>query len=171
MQSKVTRRDVLKTAAAGAAGLTLGTTVPRRSFAAQSTPITLTWWDYYAEGSNAEAMDAQLGRYMEANSNVTIERTAIPFADLKTKLLQGAAAGELEQLWSDLTRSQRQVLGAVAEGETKLLSARSLETMGLGKSTAQQARDVLEAEGCLRSDGQALAVTDPFLARWLQRGP
>jgi len=83
----------------------------------------------------------------------------------------GAAAGELEQLWSDLTRSQRQVLGAVAEGETKLLSARSLETMGLGKSTAQQARDVLEAEGCLRSDGQALAVTDPFLARWLQRGP
>lgn len=77
------------------------------------------------------------------------------------------AKGELEQLWSGLTRAQRQVLGAVAEGETKLLSARSLESMGLGKSTAQQARDVLAAEGQLRSDGQAITVADPFLTRWL----
>lgn len=82
-----------------------------------------------------------------------------------------AATGELEQLWSDLTRSQRQVLGAVAEGEAKLLSALSLESMGLGKSTAQQARDVLVEEGHLRGDGRAIAVTDPFLARWLRQAP
>jgi hypothetical protein len=61
---------------------------------------------------------------------------------------------------------QRQVLGAVAEGENRLLAAGSLESMGLGKSTAQQARDVLEAEGHLRRDGRTIAVTDPFLARW-----
>jgi multiple sugar transport system substrate-binding protein len=29
---------------------------------------------------------------------VTIERTAIPFADLKQKLLQGAAAGDLPDI-------------------------------------------------------------------------
>lgn len=77
-----------------------------------------------------------------------------------------AASGELEQLWSGLTRAQRQVLGSVAEGRGKLFSASSLESMGLGKSTAQQAREVLEAEGHIRSDGRG--VTDPFVARWLE---
>lgn len=71
-------------------------------------------------------------------------------------------------LWSALTRAQRQVLGKVAEGESQLLSAASLESMGLGKSTAQQARDTLIAEGIIRSDRQILATVDPFLARWLQ---
>jgi len=80
-----------------------------------------------------------------------------------------AASGELEQLWSALTRAQRQVLGAVAEGETKLLSAASLESMGLGKSTAQQARDLLEAEGHIRVDSSGPSLADPFLARWLSR--
>jgi hypothetical protein len=49
-----------------------------------------------------------------------------------------------------------------------LLSRSTLEAMGLGKSTAQQARDVLEAEGHLRPDGSDLTIVDPFLARWLQ---
>ena len=80
-----------------------------------------------------------------------------------------AAAGELEQLWSGLTRAQRQVLGAVADGQPKLLSKHSLESMGLGKSTAQQARDTLQAEGHLRGDRGTFSVVDPFLARWLQR--
>ena len=35
---------------------------------------------------------------MDANPNVTIERTPIPFADLKQKLLQGAAAGDLPDI-------------------------------------------------------------------------
>jgi hypothetical protein len=79
-----------------------------------------------------------------------------------------AARGELEQLWSGLTRAQRQVLGAVAEGEDKLLSGSALESMGLGKSTAQQARDVLEGEGHIRTDGRAIDIVDPFLSRWLR---
>lgn len=80
-----------------------------------------------------------------------------------------AADGELEQLWSGLTRAQRQVLGAVVEGQPKLLSKSSLDAMGLGKSTAQQARDTLEAEGHIRDGGSSFSVTDPFLARWLVR--
>jgi hypothetical protein len=79
-----------------------------------------------------------------------------------------SAGGELEQLWQGLTRAQRQVIGAVADGRTELLSRSTLEAMGLGKSTAQQARDVLEAEGYLRRDGGDLTIVDPFLARWLQ---
>ena len=51
-----------------------------------------------SEGANANAMDNQLQRYMESHPNVKIERTAIPFADLKQKLLQGATAGELPDI-------------------------------------------------------------------------
>jgi uncharacterized protein len=80
-----------------------------------------------------------------------------------------AASGELEQMWSGLTRAQRQVLGAVAEGRRQLLSKSSLAEMGIGKSTAQQARDTLEAEGHLRREGGELALTDPFVGRWLRR--
>lgn len=78
-----------------------------------------------------------------------------------------AAEGELEQLWSGLTRAQRQVLGSVVEGRARLLSQSSLDAMGLGKSTAQQARDTLEAEGHIRREGDRLSANDPFLARWL----
>lgn len=94
LSTKLTRREVVKAGGAGLAAAVAGSTRPRRSTARQAD-VTLTWWDYYAEGANAAAMDAQLQRYMEATPNVTIERTAIPFADLKQKLLQGAAAGEL----------------------------------------------------------------------------
>ena len=80
-----------------------------------------------------------------------------------------SAAGEIEQLWSGLTRAQRQVIGSVADGETKLLSKLALEAMGLGKSTAQQARDFLESEGHLRHVGSRFEVVDPFLVRWLRR--
>ena len=79
-----------------------------------------------------------------------------------------AAEGELAQLWSDLTRPQRQVLGAVAEGEARLLSKPALGAMGLGKSTAQQARDGLEAEGYIRRDNRSFSGVDPFLGRWLR---
>jgi multiple sugar transport system substrate-binding protein len=89
----LTRRLALKGAAGGLLGTVLAAPA-RRSTARQDT-VTLRWWDYYAEGANAIAMQNQLQRYMDANPNVTIERTPIPFADLKQKLLQGAAAGEL----------------------------------------------------------------------------
>jgi hypothetical protein len=94
-----------------------------------------------------------------------LDEAAVRLAEVEAL---NAAAGELEQLWSGLTRAQRQVLGAVADGQPKLLSRHSLESMGLGKSTAQQARDTLRAEGHLRSDRGAFSVVDPFLAKWLQ---
>ena len=56
--------------------------------------VTIAWWDYMSD-ANGAALDTQMANYMEANPSVTVERTYIPFADLKQKLLQGAAAGQL----------------------------------------------------------------------------
>jgi multiple sugar transport system substrate-binding protein len=92
----VTRRKVLTTTA-GAVGAALIGAAPRRSYARQET-VTLRWWDYYSQGANNEATQNQLQRYMDEHPNVKIERTAIPFADLKQKLLQGAAAGDLPDI-------------------------------------------------------------------------
>jgi multiple sugar transport system substrate-binding protein len=80
---------------APAGGGTAATSAPA---AAGTAAVTLTWWDYYSQGANADAMQAQLKRYMDSHPNVTIQRTAIPFADLKQKLLQGAAAGQLPDI-------------------------------------------------------------------------
>jgi multiple sugar transport system substrate-binding protein len=67
--------------------------------ASGSAATTLTWWDYYSDGgANSVAMQDQLKRYTDSHPNVTIQRTAIPFADLKQKLLQGAAAGQLPDI-------------------------------------------------------------------------
>ena len=96
MKTRISRRDVLTTAAAGAVAIGLQ---PRRSFALQSAPATITWWDYYPAGNaNDVATTDNHKKYMAAHPNVKIERTSIPFADLKTKLLQGAAAGQLPDI-------------------------------------------------------------------------
>lgn len=83
------------TSAPAPAGAGAATAAPAASGGGATT---LTWWDYYAEGANAEAMQAQLKRYTDSHPNITIQRTAIPFADLKQKLLQGAAAGALPDI-------------------------------------------------------------------------
>lgn len=64
---------------------------------AEGAATTLLWWDYYSE-ANGAAIESQLQRYMDSHPNVKIERTSIPFADLKQKLLQGAAAGQLPDI-------------------------------------------------------------------------
>src|SRR5690606_31759822 len=75
---------------ASATGITL---IPR-SYARQDGEVTITWWDYM-DNANGRALENQFARYMEANPSVKIERQAFDFADLKQKLLQGAAAGQL----------------------------------------------------------------------------
>ena len=96
-QSKLTRRDVLK--AAGAASLAGAAALDAPHLIRAQESITLTWWDYYPAGNaNFIAMENQHQRYMESHPNVKIERTVVPFADLKQKLLQGASAGELPDI-------------------------------------------------------------------------
>ena len=95
LAATTTRRTIIK-AGAVATGLALGATT--RRVAARQEPITLTWWDYWDDGAHDTALDAHLARYTEANPNVTVERTSFPFAELKTQLLQGAAAGRLPDI-------------------------------------------------------------------------
>jgi multiple sugar transport system substrate-binding protein len=108
MQNSLSRRSFLRSVAMGAGALALsacaaapaaapGASAPEGDAAAggaATAAVTLTWWDYMSD-ANGAALDTQLGLYNESHPGVTVERTYIPFADLKQKLLQGAAAGQL----------------------------------------------------------------------------
>lgn len=60
--------------------------------------LTLTWWDYWTTGASNTVIEKALGRYMESNPSVTIERRSIPFAQLKPTLLRAAAARKLPDI-------------------------------------------------------------------------
>lgn len=64
--------------------------------------ITITWWDYNSHEGRNDAINMIISEYEEDNPNVKIERTYVPFGELKNKLLMGAAAGELPDIvWID----------------------------------------------------------------------
>ncbi|KAA9106602.1 ABC transporter substrate-binding protein [Microbacterium rhizomatis] len=76
-----------------------GGSAPVSTAGASSGPVTLTWWDYYADGSaSSEQLQALLKQYEEENPDVTINREFIAYADLKQSLLQSAGAGSLPDL-------------------------------------------------------------------------
>lgn len=62
--------------------------------ATEEPNVTITWWDYfgYSPGSN-KAVDTLITRYQEAHPNVQIRRTAIPFPEFHTKVVEAAASG------------------------------------------------------------------------------
>ncbi|MFC4660731.1 sugar ABC transporter substrate-binding protein [Oceanobacillus aidingensis] len=60
--------------------------------------ITITWWDSQALEPMVQAMESLIEDYESANPNVEIERTFVPFADIKDKLLLGAASDELPDI-------------------------------------------------------------------------
>ena len=112
MQNSVSRRSFLRGMAMSAGVVALAACAPAAPAPAggQAAPaegagaaapaaatVAMTWWDYMGDSTsaNGSAVDAQLAKYNESQSAVKVERTNIPFADLKQKLLQGAAAGQL----------------------------------------------------------------------------
>lgn len=60
--------------------------------------VKITWWDYNAPEATQQAINEIITAYEKENPNVDIERTYVPFADLKNKLLMGTAAGELPDI-------------------------------------------------------------------------
>src|SRR5438445_2094330 len=59
-------------------------------------PVTLTLWDYFnPPGSGYLGL---ISGYTKVKPSVKIQRTVIPFADLKQKLIQGAASGQLPDI-------------------------------------------------------------------------
>ncbi len=61
--------------------------------------VTIEIWDYLQpDSSSAREQEALIEQYQEENPHVTFKRTYMPFADLKTRLLQGIGAGELPDI-------------------------------------------------------------------------
>lgn len=59
---------------------------------------TLEWWDYYTDGANNAAVSTLIEKYEQAHPDVTINRTTIPFGDLKARIIQAAATGTMPDL-------------------------------------------------------------------------
>ncbi|GAC1365581.1 MAG: sugar ABC transporter substrate-binding protein [Ktedonobacteraceae bacterium] len=61
-----------------------------------SGPVTLTMWDYFIQAGSGYL--SLISGYMKANPGIKIQRTTIPFADLKQKLIQGVASRQLPDI-------------------------------------------------------------------------
>ena len=86
------RRRVLLTVALAA--VLAATTACGSDAPAAGGKTTLTWWDYFGYSPTADnAVKSLITKYQAAHPDVTINRTAIGFADFRTKLLQAAATG------------------------------------------------------------------------------
>ena len=59
--------------------------------------VTITEFDYYTGGANA-AMNAYNAQFMKAHPDITVKRTSVPYANLITKILQDASAGDMPNL-------------------------------------------------------------------------
>jgi multiple sugar transport system substrate-binding protein len=59
--------------------------------------VTITEFDYYTGGANA-AINAYNAQFMKAHPNITVKRTSVPYANLITKILQDASAGDMPNL-------------------------------------------------------------------------
>lgn len=57
--------------------------------------VTLTWWDYFGYSPTADdAVISLIDKFEAANPDIKVKRTAIGFADFRTKLIQAAATGK-----------------------------------------------------------------------------
>jgi multiple sugar transport system substrate-binding protein len=70
---------------------------PSSSSNSSSSKVTITEWDYYSGGANA-AINAYNTQFMAAHPNITVKRTTVPYANLITKILQDASAGDMPNL-------------------------------------------------------------------------
>jgi multiple sugar transport system substrate-binding protein len=67
------------------------------SSSSSGSKVTITEWDYYSGGANA-AINAYNTQFMAAHPNITVKRTTVPYANLITKILQDASAGDMPNL-------------------------------------------------------------------------
>jgi len=59
--------------------------------------VTITEFDYFTGGGNT-AITWYNQQFMKTHPNITVQRTAVPYADLITKILQDASAGDMPNL-------------------------------------------------------------------------
>jgi multiple sugar transport system substrate-binding protein len=59
--------------------------------------VTITEFDYFTGGANA-AINWYNAQFMQAHPDITVKRTSVPYANLITKILQDASAGDMPNL-------------------------------------------------------------------------
>jgi multiple sugar transport system substrate-binding protein len=63
-----------------------------------TSEVTITEFDYYTSSGGNAALNWYNAQFMKAHPNITVKRTAIPYANLITKILQDASAGDMPNL-------------------------------------------------------------------------
>jgi multiple sugar transport system substrate-binding protein len=59
--------------------------------------VTITEFDYFTGGGN-QAIEWYNAHFMQEHPNITVKRTQVPYANLITKILQDASAGDMPNL-------------------------------------------------------------------------
>ncbi len=97
--SVMSRRTFLERAGTLAVGSTAPTwfaSCKSETTPSRSAPVKLTVWDYFIPAGKGYL--GLFDKYMKLNPNVTIQRTAMLFVDLKQKLTVGGALGQLPDI-------------------------------------------------------------------------
>ena len=89
---KMDRRQLLKAAAAAAAGLAAGATLPRRRALAQGAKRTVTIWSHFA-GANFDIFSRFVAEFNQATPDVEVKATSFGPAEILPKFLAAVAAG------------------------------------------------------------------------------
>ncbi len=101
MRSQIRRRVLVVTGvallAATAAACSSSPSSTGSSGGSGGGSVTITEFDYFTGGANA-AINAYNAQFMKAHPNITVKRTSVPYANLITKILQDASAGDMPNL-------------------------------------------------------------------------
>ncbi|HEY1699139.1 MAG TPA: extracellular solute-binding protein [Trebonia sp.] len=96
---RISRRHVTRSLAI--AGVALATVVAAAcssgsgsSGTSANGKVTITEFDYFTGGGN-QALEWYNQQFMKEHPNITVKRTQVPYADLITKILQDASAGDM----------------------------------------------------------------------------
>jgi multiple sugar transport system substrate-binding protein len=60
--------------------------------------VTITEFDYFTSSGSNTALNWYNAQFMKAHPNVTVKRSVVPYANLITKILQDASAGDMPNL-------------------------------------------------------------------------
>jgi multiple sugar transport system substrate-binding protein len=103
-------------------GTGTSTTTPQP--AKSNEPVKVALWDYNNSESTVKALTKLIEDYQNAHPNVKVERTYVPFADIKNKLLIGSAANELPDIvWIDNPDHQAFAASGILADITKEVQA------------------------------------------------
>lgn len=65
---------------------------------ASNGKVTITEFDYFTSSGGTAALNWYNAQFMKAHPNVTVKRSVVPYANLITKILQDASAGDMPNL-------------------------------------------------------------------------